>query len=349
MVFLAHYNYPWYGAFFRAVCYQFYLSMDIFFVLSGFLICYNYGKNVALNKPFLTWYYRNRIGRIVPLYYILVTFTFLMLYFRHEGGGGSHLFGIYLLNISFIKALSASYIFTGIYPAWSLTPEMTFYFLFPFMYVLITRYNFSWWKHVLLFWAIGLLVYVFFQFYPFKGFFKDFQFMLAATFFGRCFEFMIGVHLAFLFIKWQAKKNAINITSRVKLSVPVYTIAGSIVAIILILVLAYISPDKMGLGYSGIAQFLTVVVFPLPIAAMFFGLVTEVTWFSRLLSTSLFQVLGKSSYAFFLVHTGFIADWMFVLCRDNVLLVYLSVAIISIALYYLLESPLNKWIKGYYK
>jgi peptidoglycan/LPS O-acetylase OafA/YrhL len=188
---------------------------------------------------------------------------------------------------------------------------------------------------------------MFFQFYPFHGFFKNFQFMLAATFFGRCFEFLIGVQLAFLFIKWNAKKDAVNTTDKAKPSVPLFTIAGSIAAIILILVLAYISPDKMGLGYSGISQILTIVVFPLPIAALFFGLLTEATWFSRLLSTPLFQLLGKSSYAFFLVHTGFIADWIFVLCRGNVLLVYLSVAIISIGIFFLVEEPLHKLVKNY--
>ena len=141
MVFLIHYNTPAYGKYLQAYVYQFFISLTTFFVLSGFLISYNYGKEVSLKKSFLIKYYANRAGRIVPLYFLLVTLTFIVFYIR--GTGGDHPLGIYLLNITFIKGLSAWYIFTGIFQAWSLTPEMIFYALFPFMYILAARYNWS--------------------------------------------------------------------------------------------------------------------------------------------------------------------------------------------------------------
>lgn len=342
MVFLVHYSNPSFGVFLRAICNQFYFSMDVFFVLSGFLICYNFGKDAGLNKPFLKRFYINRIGRIIPLYYILVTFTFLMLHFRHEGG--NHLFGIYLLNISFIKGLSESYIFTGIFPSWSLTPEMTFYFLFPFIHVLITRFNFSWWKQIIVIWVIGLLVYLFFQRYPFKGFFADFDFMLFVTFFGRCFDLLLGVQLAFILINWQAKNDAKNTAGNSRSTLPVYTLVGGILTIIVLVTLAHFSPDKPSTN-TWFGRICLVPVFPLLVAALFFGLATEVTWLSRLLSTSLFQVLGKCTYAFYLIHTGFIADWIALLCKDNVMLIYVSIIIVSVVLFYLVEQPLHRLIK----
>jgi peptidoglycan/LPS O-acetylase OafA/YrhL len=337
MVFLFHYDYG-YGKVLGAVFHQFYLGVSVFFVLSGFLICYNYGKSVAINRQFLQRYYTNRLARIMPLYLVLTTFMFVVLYFGHEGG--NHLFAIYLLNITFIKGFSKSFMFTGIYPAWSLTPEMTFYFLFPFIYTLISRFN--WWaKQILFFWMTGLMLYLLFYLFPFKGFFHDLHFVIITTFFGRCLEFFLGMKLALLFTNRQVKTNGNSSVS----TVPIYSIVGGTVAIAIIIIQAVISPDHAAVNYTA-GLVLSQLAFPVAVTVLFFGMLTEVTWFSRLLSASLFQILGKSSYAFFLVHTGFIADWMFVLCRDNVLLVYLSVIIISIALYYFLENPLNRWIKG---
>jgi len=341
MVFLYHYDYG-YGKVLEAVFHQFYLGVSVFFVLSGFLICYNYGKSVAINRQFLQRYYTNRLARIVPLYFLLVTFTFVVLFIRHEGG--NHLLGIYLLNITFIKGFSNSFMFTGIYPAWSLTPEMTFYFLFPFIYILINRFN--WWaKQILFFWLIGLLLYFLFYLFPFKGFFHDLYFVIVATFFGRCFELFLGIKLALLFTNKQVENN--RNSSGSASTVPIYTIAGGALAILIVAIQAVISPNEAAGHYNYAGLVLGQLAFPIVIAVLFFGLVTEVTWFSRLLSSSLFQILGKSSYAFFLVHTTFIADWIFLFWKENLLLLYLSVTVISILLFYFVEQPLHKLVKNF--
>src|SRR5688500_7405803 len=101
MIFLLHYNTPLLGKQLYAVFNQFYLGVNLFFVLSGFLICYNYGKEASLEKTFLKKYYINRLGRIMPLYFVILTGTFIVFHIRHVGG--DHLFGVYLLNLTFIK------------------------------------------------------------------------------------------------------------------------------------------------------------------------------------------------------------------------------------------------------
>jgi peptidoglycan/LPS O-acetylase OafA/YrhL len=80
-------------------------------------------------------------------------------------------------------------------------------------------------------------------------------------------------------------------------------------------------------------------VFPAGVALLFFDLLTEASWFARLLSTTPLQVLGKSFYAFFLIHAGVIAGWLFDLWKGNQLLFFISVVLVSIALYYWLKSP----------
>jgi peptidoglycan/LPS O-acetylase OafA/YrhL len=91
---------------------------------------------------------------------------------------------------------------------------------------------------------------------------------------------------------------------------------------------------------------LAALVFPAGVALLFFGLLTEGSWFARLLSTTPLQVLGKSSYAFFLIHAGVIAGWLFDLWKGNQLLFFISVVLVSIAFYYLVEKPINKLIKN---
>ena len=54
-----------------------YLGVSVFFVLSGFLICYRYSDNFKLSKQWFQNYMINRIARIYPLFFILTVFTFI--------------------------------------------------------------------------------------------------------------------------------------------------------------------------------------------------------------------------------------------------------------------------------
>ncbi|OQP54236.1 hypothetical protein A4H97_22325 [Niastella yeongjuensis] len=338
MIFLFHSNTPAPTSYIHAVFQQFYLGVNVFFVLSGFLICYNYGKEGELNKQFLKKYYVNRVARIIPLYYILLTCTFIILHFRRPDI--VHLVGIYFLNLSFLNGFSSWYMFSGIYPAWSLTPEVTFYILFPFIYLLIVTMNW-WWQQVIFFWIVGLLLVLFFFYFPFRGFFDNIHFLLLTTFFGRCFEFFTGIWLAFRFRQWQAKQVATPPPA--KRSIP-YTVTGGCLSLMVIIIAALISPDKAVAQYP-VGKVLSMFVFPVSVAVLLFGLITEITWFSRLLSTSLFKVLGKSAYALFLIHGGFIADWLLSFLNLNLFLVFISLVLLSILLYYLVERPLNNWLR----
>lgn len=339
MILLYHYDWPVFGHAMQAVFHQLYLGVNVFFVLSGFLIYYNYGKEAGLNKPFLKKYYTNRVARIIPLYYILVTFTFIVTYLGQPDR--AHLLSIYLLNLSFLKGFSSWYMFSGIYPAWSLTPEMTFYVLFPFIYLLIVRMNW-WWQQVVFFWITGLLLLLFFHYFPFRGFFDSFSFLLSTTFFGRCFEFFTGMWLAVRFRHWLINKESDH-TEVIKRRV-LYTVTGAFLSLLVIIVAAVISPDK-GVTQYPVGKVLNTFVFPVSVAVLLFGLITENTWFSGLLSTGLFQVLGKSAYALFLIHGGYMADWLFSLWQGKPLPIFISLVLVSILLYYFIERPLNKWIK----
>src|SRR5690349_17330479 len=67
-----------------------FLGVELFFVLSGFLICYKYYEPAQLDRSFLIRFFTRRFARVYPLYFLLTTFTFLFLYWEgktlHLGG-----------------------------------------------------------------------------------------------------------------------------------------------------------------------------------------------------------------------------------------------------------------------
>jgi peptidoglycan/LPS O-acetylase OafA/YrhL len=217
--------------------------------------------------------------------------------------------------------------FTGIGQGWSLTVEECFYFLAPFILL--------WWKKFkllmpILFLSIGSLLVLLFNHTNFYGLFHDFHFMMEYTFFGRCFEFFVGVGLA----HW-IKKNTCQI------SFP-WTYAGLAVIILVTGVLSFIGTK----GGFGIGQPIGIVlnnfILPFAIAALIYGLVIEKTWIQKIFSFRLIELLGKSSYAFYLIHAGIFFSAIHHYLTQNVFLIFLLLIILSIALYYLIEKPLNE-------
>jgi peptidoglycan/LPS O-acetylase OafA/YrhL len=106
------------------------------------------------------------------------------------------------------------------------------------------------------------------------------------------------------------------------------------------------------------------------IALFFYGLLTETTILKKILSNKFIELLGKSSYIFYLIHLGYIADFLhysfnrlndyfFVLYDNwgvdwyspfeydnlNVLYAFVILNGISIMLFKLIEDPLNYYIR----
>lgn len=108
-----------------------YLAVDLFFVLSGFVLClssYNLFQQFNFNnyKSFMF----KRFVRIFPLY-ICITLLFFFLY----NGKLSKL----LVNVTLFQGLTFKYNNSIIPPGWSLTNEWIIYFLFPFLFYFILR------------------------------------------------------------------------------------------------------------------------------------------------------------------------------------------------------------------
>ena len=117
-------------------------GVDLFFVLSGYLIT---GRLLATKeKPgYFSLFYRNRILRIFPLYYVFLIGFLLAVHFfvhNHRAAYGIYLvhwksFLFFLQNWTFIRyPLPAD---QSLLPLWSLAVEEQFYLLWPLL-ILVT-------------------------------------------------------------------------------------------------------------------------------------------------------------------------------------------------------------------
>ena len=126
------------------------LMVDLFFVLSGFVIFHAYGETISSKKDLLKFIYL-RLGRIYPLHIIFLLF-FLMIeitkHFLYLNGKGDFKIIPFQSNgpIEFFKNLFLVHsipnqIGTYNFPSWSISVEFFTYILFAILIILIKKYR----------------------------------------------------------------------------------------------------------------------------------------------------------------------------------------------------------------
>lgn len=324
---------------------QGHFGVPIFFVLSGFLIATRYMNRVEPTWQWLRKYMKNRVARIYPIYFLLTTITFVVYQFNpyyDAIGLWAHYKMIdkvlvVLLNFTFLRGFFANFFFSGISQGWSLTAEETFYILAPSI-LLTTKGHFR----LLLAWSTSLLtagwlLATVFSPYatPLFGFFGSIEFMFQWTFFGHTLEFMMGMGLA-IFISRE---------SRTHKEGNLITCIG-IVWIIACAVLIATLEQKINYIHHEHLKILTInFLLPPGICLLFYGLLRESTFVRRVLSTSYFDLLGKSSYAFYLIHLGVLSVALHKLEIPMLLSLGVTIAL-SILLFKAVEEPLHRYIRN---
>lgn len=337
MVFLHHFN-PFAGspklAFLTALVTEFHVGVPVFFVLSGFLITLRYSAT-PLTSPGQWWrYMRNRFARIYPVYFLLTLLTYAV--FWQQGR-------FYLRELVQSVTLTQSFFdvtkYIGIAQSWSLTVEECFYLAAPLAFWLIRRRLVPLWVQPFGLLAIGgVLVLLCGPLYPqLLGFFGTARFMLLFTFAGRCFEFYAGMQLALLYQRGQLRPpriaGAFTATGLGLMAACVVGMAG--------IKGSYDYGQEHPLGIV-----LNNVVLPGGIMLFFAGLLTEATRVRRLLSSTLLQILGKSSYVFYLIHMGVLHDWLTGHVTANTAAVFLLLNALAVAGHYGFEEPINRWLRA---
>ncbi len=128
-------------------------GVSYFFILSGFVMMFAYGKRASVNVP---EYFKNRFARIYPVYLLAVLLVFIHYILNKQAIDISGL----LLNIFVLQAWVPAKAISFNSPGWSLTIEFFFYILFPFILKYIfNKINKKALIPILLFWLLSQLVF----------------------------------------------------------------------------------------------------------------------------------------------------------------------------------------------
>jgi len=345
LVFFHHQRTPWLEVGPLMLWWEFHVGVTLFFVLSGFVITWRYDRRgEARRESYLRDYAVNRIARIYPLYVVLVIPSLL---YSHE-----RRLLVWLSNLTVFTDFGA-----GIPQAWSLRVEECFYLAAPLVF-------WAWRRRPWLPFAAGAAVLA--ALVPvarlpvLDEILGPPTNLFLYTFFGRFFEFFVGVWLA-------RRVMRTGIADPPRPGLPVYTIVGGLGIVGVIAGLAGIhAVTKHAYLYglyhpAGIA--LNNFVMPIFIAAFYRGLVQERSALRRLLSTPVADLLGRSSYAFYLVHFGVAREYVLsalifgatlVSARagaavdgalHNLLVLFVLVNLLAIALYKTIEAPANRFLR----
>lgn len=309
---------------------EMHIGVPLFFVLSGFLICYRYFDNISWKFSWFRTYFKNRFARIYPVYFVLCVGSFVA--GRYWGVKNA------ILNLTLTHAFFPD-VKRVISPSWSLTVEECFYASAPFIFFfgkkkLIIPYLFF---SALL---LGIL-YGNDSFSDSSGFLGDDHFVLLFTFFGRFSEFFIGILLGILVLNKKLKPAVNGAWS---------TTVGIAGVIAVLIALAVSKPVGVAYGVDttwGII--LNNLVLPVFVAILLYGLMAEKTMVGKWLSLPFMNLLGKSSYAFYLVHKSFLFGYAAMaaalLHMPEILFCFISLNVFCILLYKYYEHPMNEWIR----
>ena len=114
------------------------IGVSFFFILSGFILAYNYQDSILKKQKTKKSFYIARFARIYPLH--ILTFI-ISLKLSPISSNIQLWFSQAIANISLTQAFIPleSFYFSFNWPSWSISDEMFFYMVFPFLILLIPK------------------------------------------------------------------------------------------------------------------------------------------------------------------------------------------------------------------
>lgn len=328
MVFIYHffpYKNPSIPKIFKDFFGGFEIGVDMFFVLSGFLITYRYYEQEIINYKN---YFINRFSRIYPMFFLVTVISFLYSFlFRNEIFNLTAIFDI-ILNLTLTKTIFHYFVFngSGIVQGWTLTLEALFYLFAPIFFILIKKSKFYILFIPFLILLMGSSLHLFFLNKNNVGGFMHNNFSVYII------EFFAGIYIALLI------KNK-NINKNYRL-----TYIGFFFILLFLLFKNQIFQFVTSIPIIKHILEITCLTF-LGIIPFYTGLINEKTKIRKILNNKILVLLGKSSYVFYLIHLGPFYNFFYYNISQNKILIFIFLNVLSIVIFYYLEEPINNYIR----
>ncbi|MFV0530360.1 MAG: acyltransferase family protein [Flavobacteriales bacterium] len=309
------------------------VGVTFFFVLSGFILAYNYQDRLLEKKVSIFDFYVYRIARIYPLHLFLLG-TVVLTNFGGVFGDFSIKKGLIFiskltLTQSFIPSHKFYFSYAGI--TWSISCEMFFYFMLPFL-VWLFFYKIKRKKIRYTFLFITCL-YVIIVGELLQGVWK-FNFLYANPLI-RVVDFLIGIFLFNIYRELKVNKdlNRYNFTIL------------EIVSVGLFFVFVYFQ-DSIP------SQYHYAIFYWIPISFIILIFSFQKGFLSKILSHSILIFLGEISFSFYMLHysvIGMVIPLSKKMGITNGYLIILIIFFIAIFVSYLgyklIEMPCNRYLR----
>jgi peptidoglycan/LPS O-acetylase OafA/YrhL len=309
---------------------QGYSGVTLFFVLSGFLITHSYFNTKTWSARSFLLYFRNRFARVYPLYFIVCVASLISV----------RDFSVFtwFVNLSLLKGFSESWKFSNVAQAWSLTVEECFYALAPLIFYFVKKRKFAFLQLLVGFYSIALILLMVGKNLNWNGFFSSAEFIGGYTFFGRCFEFLLGVYASIWVQKHSGKSPW--------LKSGILTYLGVFSALFSTAVLGAIA-RKHNIWFGILTTkglLFNNWVLPISFTLLISGLAVEKTKIAKILASRPLMFLGKSSYAFYLLHVSKPASLLGIEGVGQYSW-FVKINVISGLAFLLLEDPISRFIR----
>lgn len=294
------------------------VGVNVFFILSGFILFYNYHDKKVNFVEFIL----KRLAKIYPVYLAGFVICFFVVWFMHIKE--ENFFEVMMMNLllvqSYLPKFSMQWYGGG---SWSISTEFFFYLCFPLLLYFILKLS-----------KTQVFIFLVFSFFCtfFTGILFNLQMIEAKLSYtfppSRIWEFIIGMLTAALVIKHKVTINNLLIL---------------VVLLFSIFYFFYIGHELLGYVIQNI------IVVPLMITILI-SVATRKKHILSFLGTRFFEYLGKISYSFYIIQIP-----IMILLEKNIGFkiynTFITFGIIFFAnllgamiLYHFIESPFHQYL-----
>lgn len=296
-----------------------YIGVTFFFILSGFVLAYSYANKYERSRFYYGQFYVLRIIRIYPLHLLTLIISIPLIDISID------VFPNIFLIQSFFS--NSNVYFYANAPSWSLSVEMFFYLLFPF----IVRLRMGWLFLVLLFSASAKIYMGVVLESP-----KEQHYYLYISPYFRLLDFVMGIFLCKVFLELKVSAQCASFFQFIALLVLIFFIS-----------LKDCVPQYL--------RFDLYYVLPMSLVVLSFSFSDG--FFSKALSGKTLIILGESSFALYLIHqlvirfslgqAGWFPNLMNVMGEGfySMFVLILSISL-SVFVYFYFERIVSKYLRN---